>query len=153
MITLNKNSCKYSPGYTLIETLIYILIFSLLLVGAILSTYSLTEGSRRFENKIVREAEANFILRKFDGAVANIKGNSSGILMPIIGSSGTVLKITKSDNSVVIIDGSTTTLSLDAGSGPEAINSGRVLVKNFNVENIDTVNDGIPVASVGRLTT
>jgi type II secretory pathway pseudopilin PulG len=59
-------------GFTLIETLIYIALFSTIIFGAIISTYYLIQGSDSLSNKTVTQEEGNFVLRKIDWALTGL---------------------------------------------------------------------------------
>ena len=56
-------------GFTLLEAIIYVAIFSLMLSGALLVTYQLIVSSERGASNNGLEAEANFLLRKINWLV------------------------------------------------------------------------------------
>ncbi len=65
VITTNQNR----EGFTLIEVLIYISLFSLVAGGLLLTTYVVIENSGRIENKVIVSEEGSFLVRKFDWAL------------------------------------------------------------------------------------
>lgn len=64
---------KYSRGFTLFETIIYIALFGVLMSGCVISTFQIFEGIQNTELKTHQESELNFILHKIDYLVANGK--------------------------------------------------------------------------------
>ncbi|MBP6883688.1 MAG: prepilin-type N-terminal cleavage/methylation domain-containing protein [Candidatus Pacebacteria bacterium] len=59
-------------GFTLIETLIYIALFSLLLGGAFVITYQLIESSGKLSIKNTIQNEGNFVMRKLSWALTGV---------------------------------------------------------------------------------
>jgi hypothetical protein len=53
-------------GFTLLETLIYLVLFTFLIGGGFLAVYQIIESSGSIREKTAREAEADFIFRKID---------------------------------------------------------------------------------------
>ncbi|KKW40295.1 hypothetical protein A3I46_03015 [Candidatus Kaiserbacteria bacterium RIFCSPLOWO2_02_FULL_54_13] len=58
-------------GFTLIEAVIYIGLFSLLMVGAITTVYELLQGSAATSAKTMVQDEGNFVLRKISWALSS----------------------------------------------------------------------------------
>ncbi len=89
----NKNS-----GFTLIETIIYIALFSLLLGTAFVTVYQLIDGSNTLSSKNTTASEADFVMRKIDWALTGIDPAT----IPVIGGSGCArtLSIYKTDTAV-----------------------------------------------------
>ena len=57
-------------GFTLLEVLIYIALFTIIIGGGIVSALSIFEGTARIDMNTEAEAELNFILRKFSWALS-----------------------------------------------------------------------------------
>lgn len=55
-----------NKGFTLIEVVIYLALFSIIIGGALVSVYNIIESSGKLENKVVMQEEANFLLRKIN---------------------------------------------------------------------------------------
>src|SRR3990167_4074727 len=77
-------------GFTLIEVIIYIALFSLLMGSAFVVVYQLIEGSDKLSVKNTTQEEGNFVMRKFNWALTGI----SSINSPSSGTSN-ILKVTK----------------------------------------------------------
>lgn len=78
MSTVNTHA-----GFTLIEALIYIALFTFVIGGGILSAYQIFEGQMQIQTNAREEAEVNFVLRKLDWLSSeNINGiNGDGDLL------------------------------------------------------------------------
>ncbi|OGI76053.1 hypothetical protein A3C67_00510 [Candidatus Nomurabacteria bacterium RIFCSPHIGHO2_02_FULL_42_19] len=89
-----------NKGFTLIEVIIYIALFTLLMGSAFVIAYQLIQGSGNIGIKNTVQEEGNFVLRKFDWAMTGVET----ITLPSAGtpSSGT-LKITKYDGTKINI--------------------------------------------------
>ena len=95
-------------GFTLIEIIVYMALFSLVVGGFLIVTYGIIQGAGRVQSKIELNEEGEFLIRKFDWAVS---GGSSVI------TSATTLQVTKQ--------------SLPAAENPLvfSLNSGNLLLK------------------------
>ena len=63
-----KNSQK-SRGFTLIEVIIYLALFSIIIGGGMVATYHILQSTDAGTNHVILEEEANFLLRKIDWAL------------------------------------------------------------------------------------
>jgi prepilin-type N-terminal cleavage/methylation domain-containing protein len=59
-------------GFTLIEVIIYIALFSILIGGVLVSTFQLVQTGSSLSSKTAIQNEGNFILRKIDWAFAGL---------------------------------------------------------------------------------
>ncbi len=115
-------------GFTIIETLIYITLLSLLLNGAFITAYSLIESAESLQQKNIVSGEGNFFIQKlrwafmnmqsitapsegspntthaniihYDGTIVTIRKNGSTIEMSEAGPSGTFYALTSQNVSV-----------------------------------------------------
>lgn len=69
-------------GFTFIETLVYLALFSLILGGVLIAAYNLSESSGRTGDKATIEADGTFVLAKLSWAL----GRVSSIVNPVSGS-------------------------------------------------------------------
>lgn len=118
----NKN-LKNSAGFTLIETLVYIALFTIVIGGGMVGAYGIIEGTDRTSSKTILEQDANFILRKVDWALTGLDTiNSSGASLsvnkkdfasnPIVFSlSGTNITIKKGSNTAIVLNNSRVKIS------------------------------------------
>lgn len=79
-------------GFTLLEVIIYMSLFSIMMGGLITITFQLIQSSEKTYMKGVIEEEINFVIKKIDWALVD----ASNIINPQVGSS-TELKINKNN--------------------------------------------------------
>ena len=88
-------------GFTLIEVLVYIFLFSILVTGGIYGAYELIYSSRGTENKILVQAEADFLLRKIDWSLNGLTSFSvPNVHELVVGSSDFTLS-----NGAIMLNG------------------------------------------------
>lgn len=85
-------------GFTLIETIIYIGLFSLLLGTAFIAAYHIIDGSRELSARTVVQSEGNFVIRKINWALIG----AETITIPS-SSPTTNLRVTKYDGTKIEI--------------------------------------------------
>ncbi len=107
---------KRNQGFTLFETLIYIVLFIFLIGGGFMAAYQVIESSGRIAEKAAREAEADFIFRKIDW-VLNVDPTPSFVV----------------DDGVLELDG-------------EALTSENVEVTDFSITNISGTPSAVEIS-------
>ena len=129
------NNIKSDKGFTLMETLVYLALFSLLFGGAIVSAYNMFEGFSRGQTHIMMQEEGNFLIGKINWAISGAKS----IEIPATGSNGDTLSVTKwtsSLNPVIIkLNGNDLTISL-SGNPEEILNNTNVSISNLNFRQV-----------------
>lgn len=80
-----------NQGFTIIETLIYLVLFGILIGGAVVAAYSLLEGNGRNQTQILMQEEGNFLISKISWALSGAKS----IEIPTVGSNSEKLSVTK----------------------------------------------------------
>ena len=55
---------KKLKGFTLIETMIYTALFSIIIGGGIVSAYQIITSTQGSSNQLISEQEADFLMRK-----------------------------------------------------------------------------------------
>ena len=96
MTILHKMKNK---GFTIIELVIYLALFSIMLGGLIVTVFQLMESAGNLTSKDAVQEEINFVLKKMDWALAD----ASGINSPLSGTSNTLIinKTNFSNNPIV----------------------------------------------------
>ena len=97
-------------GFTLVEVLVYIVLFSMLMTGAVVSAFELLQSGQRQDISFAAQQEGTFLNRKLAWALAPATAVSV---------SGKVLTITRPDlgnQSPLVFDGSGTRMTLTRGS-------------------------------------
>jgi len=130
MYTINQK------GFTLLEVLVYIGLFSIIMFGALVGALYIIDGNVDVRSQITLEQEANFIFRKIEwamnGEVTDISTIANGF------------RITKpGDNIEFVLDSDT--LTLDTGSGFENLTPSSIEVSALSV-NIIPASPPIPEA-------
>jgi type II secretory pathway pseudopilin PulG len=66
------NKSKSQSGMTLIETLVYLVLFAILFGGAISASYNVLEIGGRNQTKIIVQQEGDFLLAKIDWVLSGV---------------------------------------------------------------------------------
>ena len=94
-----------SRGFTLIETLMYLGLFSIIIGGLTVSAYSFFELSGRNQYKAVLQNEQDFLIAKINMVVRN----AQSVTIPAAGASASVLDAT--GNTIALGNSGTVTLN------------------------------------------
>jgi type II secretory pathway pseudopilin PulG len=136
--TKNTNTKKNNSGFTLIETLVYIALFTIVIGGGLVGAYGVIEGTDRTSAKTILEQDANFILRKMDWALTGLD---------VINSSGGSLSVNKKDfsqNPIVFTLVGTDIKIKKAGNTAVILNNSRIKISNLLFTKVTTGGkDGI----------
>ena len=124
---------KNNPGFTLIETIIYLALFSIVIGGGMVAAFQVIQSANASNNHIIVQEEGNFLLRKIDWALTGAKF----ICVPASGS-GDILVVTQNDcfiiSSLLTFDIDSGNLRLQRGNQPQVIlNSSSVAVATSSV--------------------
>lgn len=103
---------KNQQGFTLIEAIVYLVLFTIIMVGVISASFTMFELSDRTQTKSMLNAEGDFLLGKINWVFSGI----SVINVPTSGSSGSGLSVNKWDSSF----GNPLVMDLD-NSSPESV--------------------------------
>ncbi len=87
---------KTNNGFSLIEVLIYLGLFSLIMSGIIISAFQIFQGSGRTQTKIAVQEEGNFLLAKINWIATGLQP-FGGITTPALSASGPTLAVIKTD--------------------------------------------------------
>ncbi len=131
---------RSTTGFTLIETIIYMALISIIIAGALITVYQVLESSNALYNKIITEQEANFLLRKFAWVTSGV----STINLPPAGATSSVLSVNKTNFSEnpLILDLNANNVRLKRGSKePAILNTQNVKIKNLIFQHLASVGD------------
>lgn len=126
---------KLNKGFTLIEILIYLALFSIIIGGVLVTAYQVIEASHKTASRVVIEEEANFLLRKIEWALSAV----SLINAPAAGMSGSTLSINKVGFSAspIIFELDSSNLRIKKYAEEAAIlNSSRVSISNLTFHHL-----------------
>lgn len=133
---------KIHHGFTLIEVLIYLALFSILMGGAVVAAYHLFDSSTKTGTRTMLQEERDFMMSKIDwvlGGAKAVTAPSAGV----IGSSLTVVKwdTTLGDPMTVAVSGGN--LVLTRGTNlPVLLNNTNTTVSNISFSHIKDSGDG-----------
>jgi hypothetical protein len=115
-------------GFTLIETLVYLGLISLLLPVITLTVIQLSVAASWSKQKLISEYEQNFILDKLEHLVQNYR-----IVMPALGAESSTLIITDDNESLMTIEKSGHALIMKTSNGQPLFLTEQA-VENFLIE-------------------
>jgi len=99
---------KYSAGFTLLEAILYLALFSVILSGGLLSAYHILDSQSNLQQQATDWQELQFILGQLDWLLTDAR--ESDIQVP----NETTLRIAKnSDTFIFSLDGETAQLKID----------------------------------------
>lgn len=124
---------KSGAGFTLIEVLVYLGLFTILVGGAVLAAYNVIESSGRNQTLAIMQQESSFITGKINWALSGIEGVNA----PLLNTPSSQLLVTKTDGAIGAVDirpdvNNTSDLLLTRGSSPaQILNNTNVAVSNL----------------------
>lgn len=100
-------------GFTLLETIIYVALFTLLFTGVLASSYSFFTGAEYISAMVVQENESAFVVQK----MTSLLTSANAISQPSSGNTGSVVTFTT-------YEGAQYTFALDSGAITYGTNGG-----------------------------
>jgi len=129
-LTSLKGGGSPSAGFTLIEILVYLVLFAILMCGAVAAAYALFESTDRNQTKVMVQEEGDFFLAKINWALSG----TQSVNAPLIGASGSILSVNKWDPAVgaIVINLAGTDLELSHNGNPALrLNNPNIEIKNL----------------------
>lgn len=143
-------------GFTLIETMIYLALFSILFGGALAAAYTIAEGTGKDQTKNMVQQEGDFLVAKINWVLMSGTQSisSPAITPPATSAQSTILTVDKYDGSSVTIypsgaeceQTSCNMLLQDTSTYP--LNNSSVSVKGLIFTHTSASSDGINPESV-----
>jgi Tfp pilus assembly protein PilE len=99
-------------GFTLIETLVYLALFTIIIGGFVAATYMMFETSARNQTKAMLQQETNFLIGKLNYALSGV--DPAETIVPSAGASDSTLALTRYDDSTFTIFRSGTEMHLNS---------------------------------------
>lgn len=129
---------KNNKGFTLIEVIIYIALFSLLLGTAFVTAFQLIDNSGKLGIKSTTKEEGNFVIRKFIWALTGV----GTITTPFAGTTNN-LEVTKYDGNQIEITLVGTKIKIEESTGPDDF------ITTENVKATELEFEFIPASGAG----
>jgi prepilin-type N-terminal cleavage/methylation domain-containing protein len=101
----------YQKGFTLIESLIYLALFTIIIGGGLVSVYQIIQSTNANKNHIILQEEANFLFRKMNGvlvgttSISQPTNNSDTDLVIIKNGSNISFHLTNASNGDLTLNG------------------------------------------------
>jgi len=126
-----KINKKYQNGFSLIEVILYIFLFSLMLGGSLSTFYYLMESNQKLSEKSLINDEAEFIISKIDGFLRN----SDQILSPSFGEITDDLSMIENSGDLVRIFLEEDDLLLKVNNNPPiSLNNSQIKIENLSFQ-------------------
>ncbi len=148
-MTKQKMQTATNKGFTLIETIVYIGLFSLIFTGIFVSIYPIFTGAERLTRNIAGEGETVFVLAKIEYALGNVIVDDLGIITsPAEGTTANTLTLAYNGTERFSFAENNTntfctapllchTLTESTDSGDDLpLNTQRVSIQNFSVNHV-----------------
>jgi type II secretory pathway pseudopilin PulG len=120
---LNKLNLVW--GFTLIETIIYIGVFSFIITSCFISLYSLIQSSNKNQTVAMVQEEGNFLIGKIDYILSQTKNINSPL------SAGNILSVDTNNPTInpIIIEINDHNMTIKKGpNGPLILNNSNILI-------------------------
>jgi type II secretory pathway pseudopilin PulG len=122
---------KNERGFTLIESIVYVGLTGFLLVSVLASTYPILTGAEKTSQRITRDVEAAFVLRKIGWALSSV----TSVSLPV--TSGFTLSVNTVSNGVLSFTESGGALLVSTNGGAAVpITASRVVFSNLSFTNV-----------------
>jgi len=135
MISTTHYKQATSTGFTLIETIIYIGLTTLIIGSLLTVVYQIVESTTAVAKKVMLEQEVNFLFQK----IKFVLMNNQNINTPVLGTSGTILSVNKINSleNPFIFDLDSGNIRLKRGlNNPIILNSQNITISNLSFEYI-----------------
>lgn len=140
-------------GFTLIEALVYLALFSILMGGAVIAAYNLFDSSLKVGTRTMLQGESDFMLAKIDWVLSGAKG----VTAPAAGVVGSALTVAKWDTSAgdpMTVSVSGGNLMLTRGTNPAVtLNNTNTRIDSVRFNHIQGSGDGITPEAVETVLT
>ncbi len=118
----------HNKGFTLVEVIIYLALFSLLMGTAFVTAYQLISDSGRLSVKNTTQEEGNFVMRKINWALTGVET----IITPTAGTTPD-LEVEKYDGNNITIERIGTKIWMEEDAGPDDF----ITTENVEVTDLD----------------
>jgi type II secretory pathway pseudopilin PulG len=139
---------KRHRGFTLIEALVYLALFTILMGGAVAAAYNIFEAAERGGTRTMLQEETDFLIAKVNWALSG----AEAVTAPGTGTTGGALTVVKWDTSIgnpVVITRNGTNLTMTKAGGSEIIlNNTNVEVRDIQFTHTEGSGDGVNPESV-----
>jgi prepilin-type N-terminal cleavage/methylation domain-containing protein len=118
---------KLTSGFTLIEVIIYLALFSILMAGLFSGAFAILESSRRTDTRALLAEEGSFVIAKTQWELSG----AELITEPGVGGSGATLSLNRAEG----YDGSGSLIVVPVTFDPATLVGGRITLVSANFYN------------------
>jgi type II secretory pathway component PulJ len=133
---------KITRGFTLIEAIIYLALFSILMGGAVVAAYGIFSSATRVGTMTMLQEESDFMLAKIEWVLSGAKA----ITAPAAGVTGTSLIVAKWDTTLgdpITVAKNGADLMLTLGSNPPVtLNNTNTVIWAISFNHLQDTGDG-----------
>lgn len=133
---------KIHKGFTLIEALVYLALFSILMGGAAITAYNLFDSATKVGTRTMLQEESDFMMAKIDWVMSGAKA----VTAPASGVTGSSLTVAKWDTSLgdpMQVTQSGTELLLTRGTNASVVlNNTNTTIVSVSFNHIEGSGDG-----------
>ena len=104
-----------NKGFTLIETMIYIALLTIIMTGALISIYQIFQSVNSVNTKVSIQNEGNFVLKKINWTLSGVES----IDIPSAGEFSDTLSVTKTGGAQITIRHNPANQSVEIQNGTE----------------------------------
>jgi len=122
-----RENLKKDSGFTLIEVIIYIGLFSVIIGGGMVATYGIIQSTDNGSNHVILQEEANFLLRKVNWALTGAESFTTGSSLSIV-----------KDGITLVFDLDSENMRLTKASVTSILNSSSISVSNLTFTTVKT---------------
>ncbi len=139
-MTIHQLAYKPQKGFTLIETIIYLALFSILFNGVLMSAYTFIISAEQISAQVTSENESAFIVRKINTLLAS----ANTIIKPTPDTTGDTLIFSTYAGNEYTINANDGMVKLSKDANPEIpLTSERITFDTFSVIH-RSAQDGTP---------
>lgn len=140
-------------GFTLIEAIIYLALFSILMGGATVAAYYLFDSATKIGTRTLLQEESDFVVGKIEWVLSGTKA----VTAPAEGTTGSSLTVSKWDTALgnpVVVARSGSQVTLTLGSNASSIlNNTNTTVERLTFTHVKGSGDGLVPEAVETVIT
>ena len=133
-------SARHSKGFTLIEMLIYLALYSIIIFGAVAAVYGIFESTARNQTAAMVEEEGAYLISKIDWALES----ASLVSIPAVSTSGAQLTIQNYDGATLTFASSGESMSIKNGDyATELLNNANTSIIDLSFAHTSASQNGL----------
>ena len=140
-------------GFTLIEAIVYLALFSILMGGGVVAAYNLFEAATHGGTRVMLQEESDFLMGKIEWTLSGVQA----VTAPTAGTTGGALTVVKwnppAGNPLQVAKNGTDLTLSQGGATAVILNNTNVSITNISFNHIAGSGDGINPEAVETVLT